>query len=709
MKKKIHYAIVLVCLLLGLIPQSDLAGQAVSPSQYAEAIREFEKFAADQMAYDRIPGLSIAFLKGDFVWARGFGHADLENMVPAKPDSSFRMASVTKTFTAFAVLQLAEAGRINLDAEIQTYVPYFPRKKWPMTIRQLLGHLAGISHYRNSAAEEHIKEPKNTREAIAIFQDFDLVAEPGTHYNYSTYGYNLLGAVVEAASGQSYGDYLKSHVFEPLGMDNSRLDNPADIIPNRIRGYRIEGGFLKNSEYVDVSSRFAGGGTRSTVLDLIKYARGIMDGKLLSERRQREMFTSMATRGGSLTGYGMGWSVQPWKGHFQVFHSGSQPETRTYLMIFPTEKFAAAAASNLEGSNPAAYVKRLAELVLDEDLDSAAYAPDRNKQAAYNALEKVFNYGLSDFDWNGQAAGRDEKDIPEAIRYFNSCVDENALRLNYLETKKKITAGIHPVAHKPFIKLGSAMASVLKESFGEEKLRAYRKSGPVSFFSDYMTAVRTRAERKRWPAFSPEFTRLVSGWEKDWKKTYTDYVRSLAVTPSTNFEEIQNELQKEFSGALFYKDFSEEFGSAARFFFEKGDTAKALSILKISRDLYPGSPAPYAALGASSIWAGDFKAGRQNYKKAFEIDPTHPQLSLDQNFSFVNQMRREKKMKEALELCLILLGYFPKDARIYVETGNSYALAGQREKAIELYRKALEIDPNQAAAKANLEKLEKIK
>ncbi|MCX6577024.1 MAG: serine hydrolase, partial [Candidatus Aminicenantes bacterium] len=229
MKREARFVFIPFILLLAaalLNPQSGPTGQTAS--LYTEAIREFEKFAADQMALDRTPGLSIAFMKGDFVWAQGFGHADLENMVPAKPDSSFRMASVTKTFTAFALLQLVEAGKINLDAEVQTYVPYFPRKKWPVTVRQVLGHLAGISHYKNSAAEEHIKEPKNTREAVAIFQDFDLVAEPGTRYNYSTYGYNLLGAVIEGASGQSYGDYVKSHVFEPLGMDNSRMDNPAD-------------------------------------------------------------------------------------------------------------------------------------------------------------------------------------------------------------------------------------------------------------------------------------------------------------------------------------------------------------------------------------------------------------------------------------------------------------------------------------------------
>lgn len=710
MKKKIWYAFILILLLLttpSLIPQSGSASQAQSP--YAEAIREFEKFTAVQMALDRTPGLSIGFIKEGFVWAKGFGYADMENMAPVKPESSFRMASITKTYTAFAVQQLVEAGKINLDAEVQAYVLYFPKKKWPLTVRQVLGHLAGISHYKNSAAEEHLKEPKNTREAIAIFQDFDLVAEPGTKYNYSTYGYNLLGAVIEGASGQSYGDYVKSHIFEPLDMDNSRMDNPADIIPNRVRGYRIFDGVLKNSEYVDISSRFAGGGTRSTVLDLIKYAQGILAGKLVSARTQRDMFTSMATRGGLLTGYGMGWFVLPWKGHFQVYHSGGQPETKTFLMIFPAEKFAVAAASNLESSIPAAYVKRLAELVLDEDLDSAAYAPDRNKRTIYGACEKAFTYGMSEFTWSGKPLAQGDKDLSEAFDYFNAYADELTLKNNFIETKRKITVGIHPSANQALTKVGSFMASVLRDAFGEEKLQGYHKSGPTAFFGDYIRLSRSRPAMSKSHRFTDALARLVFGWEKDWNKTYTDDVRRLAITPDANFEEIASELRKAFSGASFYKDFSEEFAGAAQFCLEKGDIQKVFSILSLSRDLYPGSGAPYASFAAASIWTGNVEAARENYKKALELDPTLPQVSPDQILSSINQLRRAKKLKESLEMCFIFIDLFPKDARLYLEAGNSYAQSGQKEKAIEYYKKALAIDPNLAAAKSNLEKLETIK
>lgn len=232
-----------------------------TPAQYSQAIKQFEEFARKHMALDKTVGLTIGFVKDDFTWVNAYGYADLENKVPAKAESAYRLASVTKPMTAIAVMQLVEKGKINLDAEVQTYVPYFPKKQSPVTVRQLLGHLGGISHYKDPATELHIKDHKSTRDAIGIFEKFDLVAEPGTRYSYSSYGYNLLGAVIEGASGMSYGDYMRQNVWLPLGMTDTRMDDPLDVIPNRVRGYQLINGKVKNSEFVDISSRFAAGGT----------------------------------------------------------------------------------------------------------------------------------------------------------------------------------------------------------------------------------------------------------------------------------------------------------------------------------------------------------------------------------------------------------------------------------------------------------------
>ncbi len=349
--------------------------QIAQPSQkqvtdkYTDKLRRFEDFVREQMEKNKIPGLTIGFIKDDYVWVKGFGYADLENKTPAKAESAYRFASVQKSMTAVAVLQLAEQGKINLDEEIQTYVPYFPKKKYPITIRQLLGHLGGTPHYVNRDVEQHIKEHKTTREAVAIFENFDLVAEPGTKYSYSSYGYILLGAAIEGASKQSYADYMREHIWQPLGMNDTRMDDPLEIIPNRARGYQLVNGELKNSEFIDVSSRFAAGGTRGTVVDLLKFLKGLNDGKLLSKENMNLMYAPGRTRGGQPTGYAMGWLIPPFKNRRSiVVNDGGQQETRTFILNFPEKNFAIAFAMNVEADIYAPLIFQLYELVLDEKL-----------------------------------------------------------------------------------------------------------------------------------------------------------------------------------------------------------------------------------------------------------------------------------------------------------------------------------------------------
>jgi CubicO group peptidase (beta-lactamase class C family)/tetratricopeptide (TPR) repeat protein len=710
MKKQ--FRSVLLVILFIVLTASSARLQAIAEdnrSSLAEAIKKFEEYVEERMALDKVPGLSVGFLKGDFTWAKGFGYSDLENDVPAKPESAYRLASITKTLTAISVLQLVEAGKIDLDAEVQAYVPCFPKKKWPVTVRLLLGHLGGISHYKNYGVEGRIKVYKNTSEALAIFQDFDLVAEPGTKYNYSSYGYNLLGAVIEGASGESYGDYIKKNIFKPLGMTNSRLDDPVDLILNRVRGYRLINGTIKNSEYVDVSSRFAGGGTRSTVVDLLKYANGIMDKKLLKEETWNLMFSSMATREGRFTGYGMGWGVRPWRGHFQVSHGGSQPETRTHILIFPTERFAVATASNREGLNLMPYVSRLAELVLGEDLDSSVYVTDEPGQIIYDCCANVFSYGMSQYAWRGKETSRSEKDLAEAFSYFNSHLKKAYIEKNVKEAKKAIEDGFHPVSNQSFIKVGSHMASTLKENLGEEPFHGYYRRGPLAFFSDYIRI------SSQWPAdrdkfkFSQDFSRLVSDWEKDWAAVYPDFVRDLLITTQTDFDELGARLKRIFSVAKLYPDFSRDMEDVGNFFLEKDEADKSLVIFKSCYDLYPKSPASSSNLAAAHLWTGNKEEARSYFKNAFALDPDHPSVRLDRFEWLSRRLERANKTEAIFSLADIALELYPRNAELHLEIGNIYLKAGQKEKAQVLYRKALKLDPKLKEAKVKLKELKQKK
>jgi len=677
--------------------------QNTESSSYAEAITAFEEFAPKQMALDKVPGISVGFIKDGFIWTKGFGYSDLENLVPAKPESSYRLASITKTITAIAVLQLVEAGKIDLDAEVQTYVPYFPKKKWPVTIRLLLGHLGGISHYRNYDVEGSIKVHKDTKEALAIFQDFDLVAQPGTRYNYSSYGYNLLGAVVESASGVSFGEYIKKHIFEPLDMQNSRLDDPVAIIPNRVRGYRLISGEINNSEYVDISSRFAAGGTRSTVVDLLKYAEGIMEGKLLRKETWNRVFSSMANRAGLLTGYGMGWGVRPLRGHFLVSHGGGQPETTTYLLILPEEKFAVAFGSNLERTNRIPYVYRLAELVLDEDVDGLTYVDSKEGQAIYDACYDVFTHGVSQFNWLDRPLARVDNDLETAFSYFNRYVDEKALNRNFEETNKKIDAGVHPVSKKAFTKVGSFMAYTLSQTWGREKLKSYYKTGPIAFFNDYIKISRRLSRTFR---FKKDIERLMTNWQKDWAKVYTVPIRRLFISVDTDFEVLDSELKHAFGDAKIYPDLTREMTSVAAHFRQQEEIEQSFKILNLAADLYPNSPSPLNGLAATQLWAGNTEDARRLFKKAFSMNPDQPGLSLNAIFNLASSLENAKKMKEIFSLAEISTELYPKNSRLHKEIGDMYLRKGDKAKAVEYYKKALTINPKYEDAKKRLAELE---
>ncbi len=706
MRKRLQLTLIVLMAALCLLSAA-AAPFKESPARYAELISSFEDFVVRQMAFDEVPGLTVGFIKDDFLWVKGFGFADIENRLPARPESSYRLASITKTITAIAVLQLVEEGKIDLDSEIQNYVPNFPRKRWPVTVRQLLGHIGGISHYKNYAVEGQIREPRNTQQSLAIFKDFDLVAEPGTRYNYSTYGFNLLGAAVEGASGVSYGEYIGTHIFEPLGMADSRLDNARDLIPHRVKGYQFVDGKLRNSEFVDISSRFAGGGVRSTIPDLLKYARGIIEGKLLKEASWKKMFAPMALRNGLLTGYGMGWFVQPLNGHYVVSHSGSQPETRTHLVIFPREKFAVAIACNLEGTNLIPYITRLIEAVLDEDVDSTAYATDKARQLILSAVSQVFGYGLSFYEWTNLPLAKSWNDLDDAFSYFNDCVNERRIRRDFAEARKKVLLGTHLAANQAFTKVGVYMAQAMEEDGGRDRLLSLHKRGLIGFFSDYIRLAEGPSAPKRHPRFKSEFINLIADWENDWNKTYNDDVRHLFLTADTDYETLIPKLEEVFAGAALYPDFTADLARLADSYLKRNNPQGAIAMLSHGRELYPDSSLLLAMFGKAYLANGDSETGLSSYRKAHESDSTQPLISADELIRTESWLVRANRLKEALALGGLAVEFHPREAALYIELANLSLLAGKRDQAIGYLKTALRIDPKLEEARIRLRAMEK--
>src|SRR4030095_15557276 len=184
-----------------------------------------------------LPGLSVAVgAGGEIVWAEGFGWADLENRVKVAPETRFRIGTASKVLTSAAVGLLLEKGRLKLDDDIQTYVPDFPKKEWPVTLRQVMGHVAGV---RNDAGDE---EPlsvhcERTVDGLQRFAERPLLFEPGTQYRYSNYGWILVSAAVEALAHEPFFTFMRNQIFEPLGMDDTRADSATEPISDRAIPY----------------------------------------------------------------------------------------------------------------------------------------------------------------------------------------------------------------------------------------------------------------------------------------------------------------------------------------------------------------------------------------------------------------------------------------------------------------------------------------
>jgi serine beta-lactamase-like protein LACTB, mitochondrial len=297
-----------------------------------------------------IPGLSAAIVTDRRLrWSAAFGMADLENLVPAKTSTVFRLASITKPITATAVLQLVEAGKVDLDAPIQRYVPAFPAKPWPLTARHLLAHQSGI---RNWTPEEFHGTRRFTSVAgsLEAFKDDPLLFEPGTGTHYTSLGYNLLGAVIEGASGLAYDRYLEERVFQPAGMDTARVEDVLALVPNRAHGYQRGGsGELLNSAPSDVSNRVAGGGLVATAEDVAKFAVALQRGVLLKPSTARAAWGRQTTRDRKVTGYGLGWIVAVTRGRTEAYHTGGQPRVSAVLYMAPRSGVAVVLLCNLEG------------------------------------------------------------------------------------------------------------------------------------------------------------------------------------------------------------------------------------------------------------------------------------------------------------------------------------------------------------------------
>ena len=333
-----------------------------APLQGQERFQRAREAAEAVRAVLGAPGLSVAVGLGDsLVWSAGFGLADVENEVPARGNTVYRIASISKTFGATAVLQLVDRGLVGLDDPITRYVPSFAH---PVTLRQILTHTSGIRHYGRDRSNT-MERFESLAPAIEVFRRDPLEFEPGTDVRYSTYAFNLLAGVPETALGVGLEAYLREHVLEPAGLTQTHLEYAERIVPHRARGYVLEGGELRNVEYADLSMKWLGGGMISSAEDLVRYAVALARGQLVSPEALRLMNTPGALRDGTPIEYSLGWETSVDAGgrrHADKYGSGAG--VSAYLLRVPEDGFTLALLVNLGGrGNIRPFAQRIAEAV----------------------------------------------------------------------------------------------------------------------------------------------------------------------------------------------------------------------------------------------------------------------------------------------------------------------------------------------------------
>lgn len=329
-----------------------------------------DEFLTKYYHYKQVPSVSAGLMKdGKIAWQGSRGFADLENKVPAKPETVYRIASISKIITSAAIIRLASLGRINLDEDILYYLQGIPKKRWRFTVRQVLNHTSGLRTYYGGEFDSKAAFA-NIDEVMQYLAKDTLMHEPGTKYLYSSLSYTYLAALIEKATGMSFTEYMQKYIFDPAGMTQTRYDMQSQIIPHRAHGY--DRGVTRetaNAPLADLSIKFPGGGVLSTVEDLLKFGNGLVSGAFFPKNYLDTMMQITRLKNGSTENYGLGLAV--WKsedGKTLIGHAGGGTGFVSQITIQPESKLVAVHLINTRDSNLENPANELMKLLLNEKM-----------------------------------------------------------------------------------------------------------------------------------------------------------------------------------------------------------------------------------------------------------------------------------------------------------------------------------------------------
>ncbi len=336
----------------------------------ASAQSELEQIRGEVQAALESPGavgLSIAVARGTtMIFEEGAGLAEVEHDVEANAQTMFRIGSVTKQFTAAAIVRFAEEGTLEIDEDFRAYLPDYPETEEVITVRHLLTHTSGIPSYTGLGPswQATVAHELAHEELLSLFEHLALEFSPGTKWNYNNSGYYLLGMIIEAQSGQDYGTHLADTLFRPLGLTRTRNGSNEAIIKNRAQGYRLIQGVLHNDGLIGMSQPGAAGALLSTAGDLVRWQLALVGRKVVGAVSYEEMTTPFLLPSNRDTGYGFGLQLGESQGHQRVSHGGGIFGFNSILVYYPEAELSIAVISNSEDYDSSSLERRLAGILL---------------------------------------------------------------------------------------------------------------------------------------------------------------------------------------------------------------------------------------------------------------------------------------------------------------------------------------------------------
>ena len=322
-------------------------------SAYMDAAAKEEKFN----------GSVLVAKDGTIIFSKGYGVANAEHDIPNTPDTKFRLGSITKQFTATAILILQDQQKLKVTDLISQYLTDPPQTWESVTIHHLLTHTSGIPSYTDDPSyPKSMSKPETVESMIERFKDKPLEFEPGSKFHYDNSGYFLLGAIIEKVSGKSYETFLKEAIFEPLGMTDTGYDRHSTVLSKRASGYDRREERLVNAPYLDMNQPYAAGSLYSTVGDMFKWDRALKEGKLISAESMSAMFTPFKNN------YAYGWMIGEFKGHKRIGHGGGINGFATQFERYPEDDLCVAVLCNVLPSNPGRVSRDLARIAFGETI-----------------------------------------------------------------------------------------------------------------------------------------------------------------------------------------------------------------------------------------------------------------------------------------------------------------------------------------------------